>query len=112
MANREQTYPNQLGVFRRKYGSLSQSQLSVRCAQLFQSQPDQFVTVSVSTIKALEAGRRQPLMATAVTIATVISTTVEELFPLGCANPNRNPSGRTHISPDRPRGGRPRKSKQ
>ncbi len=87
---------------------LTRQQLSMRCSILQKENDECYVTVSVSTIKQLEAGGHKPRLKTAVTLATVLESEADPLFPLGFDDGIRNTTGKTR-SPDNPnKGGRPR----
>lgn len=73
------------------------------------SDPGKYRSLAPSSLKRLEAGRRRPRMATAVTLAAVLEQDIDTLFPSGVDDPVRNPEGKTRIAPDRKIGGRPRK---
>lgn len=87
---------------------LTRQQLSTRCSALQSEDDERYVTVSVSTIKQLEAGGHKPRLKTAVTLAAVLELEADLLFPLGFDDGIRNTTGKTR-SPDHPKkGGRPR----
>ena len=81
----------------------------LHCAALADSDPNNFVPISLSALKKLEGGDSRPRVRTAMTLATALSSTVEALFPNGVDDTARNPRGLTHIPSDRRKGGRPRK---
>jgi transcriptional regulator with XRE-family HTH domain len=87
---------------------LIQTQVVKICGGLANDDPDKYHAIGLSTLKGLEAGRHKPRLVTAVTLATALNVAIEQLFPEGIDEPNRNPRGITHVSPDRPKGGRPR----
>lgn len=105
------TYPNNLRAKRTEY-YITQAQLSAKCSELAANSPLQYVPVSLPAIRLLEAGNRRPRATTAVSLAIALSSTPAELFPAGIDDPIRNPEGKTRISPDRRRGGRPRKKSE
>jgi len=89
--------------------NFTRQQLSTRCSALKEKDDERYVTVSVSTIKQLEAGGHKPRLKTAVTLAAVVESEANLLFPLGLDDGIRNTTGKTR-SPDNPKkGGRPRK---
>lgn len=91
---------------------MTRAQLSLRCSSLAQDDPTRYTSVSVNAIRDLEVGRTKPRRSTAATLSAALQKTINELFPQGLDTPLRNPQGHTSIAPDRPRGGRPRKSEK
>jgi DNA-binding XRE family transcriptional regulator len=90
---------------------ISRAQLALRCKQLAEEAPAKYVTVSMSTIRDLEAGERKPRPNTANTLAVALRWDAQELFPSGFDDKPRNPSGKTRVPEDRSRVGRPSNQK-
>ena len=90
--------------------NLTRQQLSKRCSALQKKDDERYVTVSVSTIKQLEAGGHKPRLRTAVTLAAVVELEANLLFPLGFDDGIRNTAGKTRSSDNPEKGGRPCKT--
>ncbi len=101
-------YPNELRTIRTER-EMTREELSYACRQLAEKKPEQHRTVSVGTLRNLELGVTRPKPSVARTIAAALKLKVDVIFTSGVDTSISNPSGRTRIPPDRPKGGRPRK---
>lgn len=103
----EPPYPNRLREVRERERFLTREAVIALCRDLQLAQPFLYTTVSQTGLKSLEAGRVRPQMKTAATLARVMGQEVLTLFPMGIDDPRRNPEGKTTITPNRNKGGRP-----
>jgi hypothetical protein len=103
----EPPYPNRLREVRERERFLTREAVIALCRDLQSEQPFIYTTVSQTGLKSLEAGRVRPQMKTAATLAKVMGQEIPSLFPMGLDDPRRNPDGKTTITPNRKKGGRP-----
>ena len=83
---------------KRAEAKLTRLQLLARCNALYKENPEQFVGISLSTLKRLEGAENRPRYRTATTLAVALSQSADDLFPNGYDDPNRNPVGVTRIT--------------
>jgi DNA-binding XRE family transcriptional regulator len=91
-------FSNNLRQVREKAG-MTRDGLAALCVALAVSDR-RYTSLTAQTIRNLETGERRPRMRTAVTLAAILETTREALFPSGIDDSVRNPTGKTLITPD------------
>ena len=89
---------------------LTQKKVLARCESLANSDPETYVSISLSTIKQLESGKRKPRLMTASTLAAVLGEDIPGLFPNGIDDPNRNQEGKSGTPGEQKKRGRPPKT--
>ena len=102
-------FPNNLRRVREGRVMISRLQLMRQCQKLAEEEDTRFVNVGRTSLHDLEAGTRRPRLNTAATLAAALNTPVEELFPAGFDDPNRNTKGNTSDPAGWSRRGRPPK---
>ena len=105
----EEKFKNNLRQARTE-AHLTRDQLLKLCRTLHEKDQERYVTLGLTTLKEIEAGALRPRLRRAVTVAVALGKSVEDLFPLGWDDTPRNPEGKTRVSPDPEKRGRPRKT--
>ncbi len=103
-------FPNRLREVREQQRMITREALRAMCGRLYDEDALLYSRVSLPGLRNLELGLVRPRARTATTLARALEREVLELFPAGLDDPRRNPCGNTRISPERKKGGRPRKS--